>query len=74
MKKYLIFALCAVAMAFVACQKESVKEEEPVQAETHLTLNFTINNGEATKAVKSGWEYGDRIHIYFDRDFTNFGK
>ena len=74
MKKYLIFALCAVAMAFVACQKESVKDEEPVQTETHLTLNFTINHGEATKAVKSGWEYGDRIHIYFDRDFTNGGK
>ena len=61
-------------MTFVACQKETVKEEEPVQAETHLTLNFTINHGEATKAVKTDWEYGDRIHIYFDRDFSNGGK
>ena len=69
MKKYLIFALCAVVISFVACQKESVKVEEPVQAETHLTLNFNITRGDepATKAVKTSWEEGDIIYFFFDK-------
>lgn len=62
MKKYLIFMLAAAA-ALVSCGKETLALET-VQA-TPITFNLSANHPDATKAVKSGWESGDAIFVFF---------
>lgn len=71
MKKYLVLILAAVA-ALVSCGKEILVPEtdvpeninETVQA-TSITFNLSANHPDATKAVKSGWESGDAIFVFF---------
>lgn len=71
MKKYLILMLAAAA-ALVSCGKETLAPEvevpensnETVQA-TPITFNLTAHHPDATKAVKSGWESGDAIFVFF---------
>lgn len=71
MKKYLILMLAAAA-ALVSCGKETLAPEtdvpenvnETVQA-TPITFNLSANHPDATKAVKSGWESGDAIFVFF---------
>lgn len=65
MKKILI-AFAAFA-ALVACQK--VENVAPVAA-TGYSFNFDVNGassfeGVATKAVKTGWEAGDKVFVFF---------
>lgn len=62
MKKYLILML-AVAAALVSCGKDTLALET-VQA-TPITFNLSANHPDATKAVKSGWESGDAIFVFF---------
>ncbi|MBR0223053.1 MAG: hypothetical protein IJL93_02145, partial [Bacteroidales bacterium] len=62
MKKYLILMLAAAA-ALVSCGKETLALET-VQA-TPITFNLSANHPDATKAVKSGWESGDAIFVFF---------
>ena len=76
--KKIIFLTALVALA--ACQKENVVPEiEPVpeperetQAETTATpIVFDLSadysdGGPATKAVKTGWEDGDVIYVFFE--------
>lgn len=62
MKKYLILMLAAAA-ALVSCGKETLAPET-VQA-TPITFNLSANHPDATKAVKSGWESGDAIFVFF---------
>lgn len=65
MKKYfMIFA--AAVLAAVACSKEEPQANEPAT----ITYNFSIADkpslDPSTKAVKTGWESGDKIYIVFD--------
>lgn len=62
MKKYLILMLAAAA-ALVSCGKDTLAPET-VQA-TPITFNLSANHPDATKAVKSGWESGDAIFVFF---------
>lgn len=65
MKKYYI-ALSAALFAIVGCNKETpVVENEPVEA-TKLAFNFQVNHPDDTKAVKTAWETGDKIYVFFE--------
>lgn len=64
--KKILFAFAAFA-ALVACQK--VEEKAPVAA-ARYSFNITVDGtngfgGAATKAVKTGWEAGDRVYVFF---------
>lgn len=65
MKNYLILTIVAVMAAF-ACNKVEPQAEEP----TAFTYNFTIADKPSfdgqTRAVKTGWENGDKIYVVFD--------
>ena len=66
MKKYLILLLAAT-VALVSCNNEipgpeNGNETIPVAP---VTFNLTANHPDATKAVKSGWESGDAIFVFF---------
>lgn len=66
MKKYLILLIMAVAV-FVSCGQENLlREDETVQV-TPITFNLTANHPDATKAVKTGWEAGDAIFVFFNK-------
>ena len=64
--------MLVAAAALVSCGKETLAPEtdvpenvnETVQA-TPITFNLSANHPDATKAVKSGWESGDAIFVFF---------
>ena len=60
----MIMASAFAALAFVSCNKEEAKTTQ------ELTYKFTIGEkpgyGVDSRAVKTGWEEGDKIYIVFD--------
>ncbi|MBR5138104.1 MAG: hypothetical protein IKV12_00970 [Alistipes sp.] len=74
MKKIFIAVMAFAAIAFTGCSKEDFNDSN------ELILNFTVADkpslGNATRAVKSGWESGDQILLVFQGqsghlDYTN---
>lgn len=68
MKKIFALALAALA-ALVSCQKESYSPEPQPQAQPKIVFELTANysgDAPATKAVKTGWEAGDVIFVFFE--------
>lgn len=64
MKKIIILCIAAL-FAVVSCNKEKV---EPNQELTQITFNLNASHpdeADATKAVKTGWEEGDVIFVFF---------
>lgn len=71
--KKLFITLSAAVFALVACNKETpVVENEPAEA-TKLAFNFQVNHPDDTKAVKTAWESGDKIYVFFE-DIYGEGK
>jgi len=65
MKKTLLFAAAAV-LALAACSKESpVKEESAIDA-SKIVFNIDVQNADATKGVKTAWENGDDVYVFFE--------
>ena len=68
MKKIFALALAALA-ALVSCQKESNSPEPQPQAQPKIVFELTANysgDAPATKAIKTGWETGDVIFVFFE--------
>ena len=65
MKKYLILFAAAVA-ALVSCGKELAEPENSVGGDTLISFDLSANHPGMTKAVKTGWEAGDAIFVFFD--------
>ena len=70
-KLYLI--LCAV-LALVACGKLSSGDglPEAVDSVQDLVFDFTVNYPGQTKAVKGGWETGDKVFVFFEDVTTGY--
>ncbi len=58
MKKTIV--ILSALLALVACNKENVQPES-----TSTVFNITINREDGTKAVKSDWESGDVVYVFF---------
>ena len=69
MKKTLII-LAAIAFALVSCNEEILDNtpDETPTAQTSIVFNLTANHpdGAATKAIKTAWENGDVIYVFFN--------
>jgi len=66
MKKYWILLIAAL-VALVSCGKEvldPVDGDDSAQSTT-ITFNLAANHPADTRAVKSGWEEGDAIFVFF---------
>ena len=70
MKKSWIM-LAAIALTLVSCTTEiaDVVPEENAAPQKSIVFNLTANHpdGAATKAVKTAWEDGDVIYVFFDK-------
>ena len=66
MKKKL-FSIFAALLALSACQKVSLPTEEGKTYDlSRLRFDFTIEQGDATKGVRTGWQSGDKVFIFFE--------
>ena len=73
MKKNLLFAAAAL-VALAACTKESpVKEEGAIDA-SKLVFNIDVRSGSDTKGVKTAWENGDDVYVFFEDNTTQYVK
>ena len=69
--KKLAIVCCAALLALLSCQKESLDIMETPQtpeipaAKISFNLDATHPDGAGTKAVKTGWETGDVIFVFF---------
>ena len=64
MKKTIILAGFALMAAFSSCNKSEMPEAATTDG---IKLNITVADlNPETKAVKSGWENGDRLNLYFE--------
>ena len=66
MKQTALF-LCAALLALVSCNKELIDTPADNGSVAEITFNLTAKHpdGDATKAVKTGWETGDVIFVFF---------
>ena len=72
MKKTLLFAAAVLALA--ACSKESpVKEDSAIDA-SKIVFNIDVQNADATKAIKTAWENGDDVYVFFEDNTTQYVK
>ena len=73
MKKiYMILAVVALVGAAAACQKNEVTAPETQPVAQNVTVNITVSSlTPDTKAIKTGWEAGDILHVYLD-DATTY--
>lgn len=67
MKKTLSIVL-SVLLAFCACQKAVTPpaEEGGKYALSQLRFDFTVESGSGTKGVRTGWQNGDKVFIFFE--------
>lgn len=67
MKKFFI-VLIASLVALVSCEKGILEPENGIDDVTvnPITFNLTANHPDATKAIKSSWEDGDVIFVFFN--------
>lgn len=63
-KSFTIFTFLLLGIfSFSLCS--CTREVNPTQKIKELRFNITVNNATSTKAVKSGWENGDKIFVFF---------
>lgn len=67
--KKTILAFCTLC-TLVACSKGNLTGGS-IDA-SNVVFNFSINNQDDTKAVKSGWENGDCVFIFFEDVTTGY--
>ena len=63
--KKLLLILCASVLALVSCEKQPVENPANEGSEIVFDLNAILPDGADTKAVKSAWETGDVIFVFF---------
>ena len=71
MKKTMIFL--SALFALVACNKETPVKESAIDP-SKIVFNINVENGEATKGVKTVWEDGDDVYVFFEDNTTQYVK
>ena len=72
MKKTLLFVAAVLALA--ACSKESLVMEEGAIDASKLVFNIDVQRADATKGVKTAWESGDAVYVFFQDNTTQYVK
>lgn len=71
MKKTMIILSALLALA--ACNKETLQEESTIDA-SKLVFNIQVEKSDepATKGVKTAWETGDVVYLFFEGNTTQY--
>ena len=71
MKKTMIILSALLALA--ACNKEALQEESTIDA-SKLVFNIQVEKADepATKGVKTAWETGDVVYLFFEGNTTQY--
>jgi hypothetical protein len=73
MKMKKTIAILSVVLALMACTNELFSPEDPSsESISDLVFNFTVRYPGETKAVKSGWENGDKVFVFFKGVTTGY--
>ena len=66
MRKSFIFIILAIA-TMVSCEKRSIElDSEDPQEPKEIVFNLDAKHpGTATRGVKTGWETGDEVFVFF---------
>ena len=68
MKRIFLFAALAALVSFISCSRI---EELNDNGNNNVKINISVSDlASATKAVKTGWESGDKINIWFDSNVS----
>ena len=65
--KKLFILIAAAAAAMLSCTKETLAPEVETETFTPITFNLTAKQSDATRAVKTNWQAGDAIFVFFDK-------
>ncbi len=71
MKKTII--VLSALFALVACNKETPVKESAIDP-SKIVFNINVENAEATKGVKTAWEDGDDVYVFFEDNTTQYVK
>ena len=72
MKKiFTILAAAVAAFSLASCNKEIAEEIPAVTSDFMVDITVPSLSGAETKAVKSSWEKGDKLNIWFDGAYWN---
>ena len=68
MKKiYTLLFAAAALVAAASCTKTEIVSPESETAPAKVSININVASlGPESKALKSGWEAGDKIHVYLE--------
>lgn len=79
MKKTFIFLFAVLALVACSNEDQSIVENSPVANEmvdaTTVKFNFIVNrigDNAGTRAVKAGWELGDKVFVFFNGLTTGY--
>ena len=74
--KKMILILGGLALLTVGCNKvgtvETPAEETTMESPRQLTVDITVNKEGDTRSVKTGWEEGDKVYVFFDHFFLDY--
>ena len=70
--KRTIIVLSAL-LALVACNKENPVKESAIDS-SKIVFNINVENADATKGVKTVWEDGDDVYVFFQGNTTQYVK
>ena len=65
--KKLFILITAAAAAMLSCTKETLAPEVETETFTPITFNLTAKQSDDTRAVKTNWQAGDAIFVFFDK-------
>lgn len=71
MKKALL--IMSALLALVACNKETPVKESAIDL-SKIVFNINVENGEATKGVKTAWQSGDVVYVFFQENTSQYVK
>lgn len=67
MKRFILILSALVAFVFASCTKEAIVEPEKPSQTAKIDINIAVGDlVQNTKAIKTSWENGDKINIWFD--------
>ena len=73
MKKAVCFMIAV--LAFSACSKEMISVQKPAVDEPTLQFDIRLEKDDVqTRAIKTGWESGDVVYVFFEDNFTQYLK